>query len=144
MLAAVCARAGSVMVFAASSLTDCLQEIGRNWQGAGHEAVQFNFAASSFLARQIEEGAPADIFFSADEAKMDALAARGLVATNTRSVRLSNSLVVVVPLDSKLELGGPRALARVPGKIALADPTAVPAGIYAKQWLERLGLWVRG
>jgi molybdate transport system substrate-binding protein len=141
-LAAGAARAGTVTVFAAASLADALAEAGRNYQAATGETVALNFAASSLLERQIEAGAPADIFFSADEAKMDALAARGLIVTNTRVSRLSNALVVIVPQDAAAAVAKPEDLARAEvRRIALADPQAVPAGIYAKGWLTKIGLW---
>jgi molybdate transport system substrate-binding protein len=142
LLHSVAARAGVVTVFAAASLTDCLTEMGRDYQAATGEQVEFNFAASSTLARQIEDGAPADIFFSADEAKMDALAGKGLIATNTRVKRLSNSLVIVVPVNSDLKIGSASDLNRPEvQRLALADPKAVPAGVYARAWLQKLGFW---
>src|SRR5262249_34461530 len=104
------------------------------------DKVVFNFAASSFLARQIEEGAPADIFFSADEAKMDGLEKRRLILT--RKARLSNSLVGVVASDSKLQIKSGADLARAEVKrVALADPKLVPAGIYAREYLEKIKIW---
>src|SRR5262245_28256613 len=90
------ASAADITVFAAASLTDSLKEIAAAYQKQSADKVVFNFVASSFLARQIEEGAPADIFFSADEAKMDGLETKGLVVKKTRKSRLSNSLVIVV------------------------------------------------
>ena len=100
----------------------------------------FSFGSSSDLARQIQAGAPADVFFSADTAKMEALQKAGLVNASDRREFLSNSLVVVVPADSTLRIATAKDLANLP-KIALADPAAVPAGIYAKKWLTGLGLW---
>ena len=102
----------------------------------------FNFGASSFLARQIEEGAPADVFFSADEAMMDGLEKQGLIVKETRVSRLANSLDIVVASDSGLAIKSATDLtdARVK-RIALADPKTVPAGIYAKDYLERSRLW---
>jgi molybdate transport system substrate-binding protein len=135
------ARADEVMVFAAASLTDALEEIGRTFEAkAGGTRVTFNFGASSDLARQIRAGARADVFFSADSARMDELAAAGLVRRSDRADVLSNSLAVVVPSDSTLRLAGPSDLRSV-RRIALADPQAVPAGIYARQYLEQAGLW---
>ena len=104
--------------------------------------VEFNFAASSTLARQIEEGAPADIFFSADEAQMNRLAGNGLIDSATRRSRLGNSLVVVIPSDSAWHIKSANDLTNAALKqIALADPKAVPAGVYARLWLEKLRLW---
>jgi len=136
------ASGADIMVFAAASLTDSLKAVRASYESNATDHIAFNFAGSSTLARQIAEGAPADIFFSADEAKMDALTAKGLMVAGTRQSRLGNSLVVVVPADSALivraaaDLSQPRV-----EKIALADPAAVPAGIYAKAWLQKSGLW---
>jgi molybdate transport system substrate-binding protein len=134
--------AADVHVFAAASLTDCLKEIAFAYERQTADKIVFNFGASSFLARQIEEGAPADIFFSADEAKMDGLEKKGLIVKETRKSRLSNSLVVVVATDSALRIKSARDLADAKVKrIALADPKTVPAGVYSKAYLERLNLW---
>jgi molybdate transport system substrate-binding protein len=131
-----------VLVFAAVSLTDALTEIGATWERGGGEKVVFNFAASSLLARQIREGAPADVFLSADEAQMDGLEREGLVVPGTRRSILSNTLVVVVPADSPLGIASERDLAgpRV-GMLALAEPTSVPVGVYSKRFFERAGIW---
>src|SRR5690349_12360805 len=90
-----------ITVFAAASLTDVLKDIGAAYEKQSGDKLVFNFGASSLLARQIEEGAPADVFFSADEAKMDALQSKGLILKETRKSRVSNSLVIVVPADSE-------------------------------------------
>jgi molybdate transport system substrate-binding protein len=131
-----------INVAAAASLTDALQEISRNYEATSGDKIVLNLGASSLLARQIEEGAPADLFLSADEAKMDSLAKKGLLLAGTRKSVLGNTLVVVVPLDSKLKIAAPANLAS--GSIralALAEPQTVPAGIYAKEYMQRLGLW---
>jgi molybdate transport system substrate-binding protein len=131
-----------VTVFAAASLTDALREIGKHYEKQSADKVLFNFAASSMLARQIEEGAPADVFFSADVAKMDALSAKGLVLKATIKNRLSNSLVIVTEPGNSLKIGSPSDLAGPAIKrIALAEPTTVPAGIYAKEFLVKQKLW---
>jgi molybdate transport system substrate-binding protein len=134
--------AATIRVFAAASLTESLQEIAAGYEQQTGDQVLFNFGASSFLARQIEEGAPADIFFSADDAKMDGLARKGLLLNATRKSRLSNSLVIVVAADGArfIRSGADLADARVK-RLALADPKTVPAGIYAKEYLERARLW---
>jgi molybdate transport system substrate-binding protein len=137
------AAAEELAVFAAASLTEALQEIAVVYerQQPGIHLV-FNFAASSALARQIQEGARADVFFSADEAKMDGLEKKGLLCPGTRRSLLSNSLVIVVHRDSRLSLTGPADLLDPKfGHIALAEPQTVPAGIYAKEYLENQGLW---
>src|SRR5688500_12958038 len=91
--------AAEVRVFAAVSLTEALEEIVEAYQKETADEVVFHFGASSMLARQIEQGAPADLFLSADEARMDALAKRDLIVTATRASVLSNTLVVVVPKE---------------------------------------------
>lgn len=135
-------RAAEIMVFAAASLTDSLKEIATKYEKQSGDKLIFNLGASSTLARQIESGAPADIFFSADEAKMDGLEKKGLIETTTRTSRLGNALVVVIASDNALIIDSAQALTNATvHKIALADPKAVPAGIYAKQWLEKSATW---
>jgi len=131
---------GEPTVFAAVSLADALSEVGRAWQARSGQQATFNFGASSDLARQIRAGAPADVFFSADEAQMDSLQRHGLVSASARFDLLSNALVVVVPEAGAARIVEPRDLLGV-RTIALADPQAVPAGVYARAWLERIGLW---
>lgn len=136
------ARAAELTVFAAASLTEALEEIGTAYEKAGGDTIRLNLGASSLLARQIEEGAPADLFLSADEEKMDALGKRGLLLAGTRRSVLSNTLVIVVPPDRPAKIAGPKDLAAVT-TLALADPQAVPAGLYAREYLRKLGLWDR-
>jgi molybdate transport system substrate-binding protein len=134
--------ASEITVSAATSLTDALKKIGANYEKQSSDKVAFNFGASSLLERQIEEGAPADVFFSADEAKMDALAAKNLVVKETRKSLLSNTLVIVTSADSNLKITSPADLAsNSVRRIALADPKAVPAGLYSKAFLEQEKLW---
>jgi molybdate transport system substrate-binding protein len=138
----VSASAANITVFAAASLTDGLKEIATGYEKESGERVTFNFGASSTLARQIEAGAPADIFFSADEAKMDSLEAKGLIVKETRKSQLSNSLVIIVAAEGGADVHEPRDLASAKAKrIALGDPKAVPIGVYAREYLEKLGLW---
>src|SRR5277367_3802877 len=101
-LALAAAPGADLTVFAAASLADALRRIGEDFEERGGAKVAFNFAASSTLARQIAEGAPADLFFSADEAQMNSLERNGLLLPGTRTNRLGNSLVIVVPADSSL------------------------------------------
>jgi molybdate transport system substrate-binding protein len=131
-----------VLVFAAASLTDALREIGSAFEARTGTRVPFSFAGSNALARQIEAGAPADVFVSANRERMDELERAGLVRPADRVNLLSNALVVVLAPTSHLVL---RARADLLGvrRLALGDPQAVPAGIYARQWLERIGLWDR-
>jgi len=142
LLATAVCHAIEVTVFAAASLMDSLKQIAANFEKQSGDKVVFNFGASSFLARQIVEGAPADVFFSADEAKMDDLEKRGLIASGSRRSRLSNSLVIVVAAKDGPVLNGPKDLGsdRIE-RLALAEPATVPAGIYAKQYLLKEGLW---
>ena len=136
------AGAAELHVFAAASLTDALQEIAAAYEKASGDRVLLNLGASSTLARQIQEGAPADIFLSADEEKMDGLEKRGLVLAGTRKSVLSNTLVIVIPADGGLPVISPQDLAGTRVRaIALAEPQTVPAGIYAKAYLRKLKLW---
>jgi molybdate transport system substrate-binding protein len=134
------ASAAEITVFAAASLADALTEIGKGFEAASGPHVAFNFGASSDLARQIRAGAPADVFFSADRAQMDAVAQAGLVHARDRVDVLSNTLVVVVPASSPRQLSSAAEIATL-DRLALADPQAVPAGVYARQYLESVGLW---
>jgi molybdate transport system substrate-binding protein len=131
-------------VSAAVSLTESLTAVVRQWERETGEAATLNFAASNVLSRQIEEGAPADLFISADTVQMERLVVRGIVVPNSVVPLLSNQLVVVTAVDRPLPAPAPGGLAdpRV-GRVALGDPAAVPAGIYARQWLERIDLWPR-
>ena len=139
---------GDVTVFAAASLTDALRDLDPVWKHAGHAPLRLTFASSSTLARQIEAGAPANLFASADEQWMDELDRRGLLAPGTRRNLLGNTLVLVVPKDRARTVAINRdldlsALLGPGGRIATGDPAHVPAGIYARQALTRLGLWDR-
>ncbi len=134
------AYAERVLVFAAASTTEALQELGSAFTREQGHTVEFAFGASSDLARQAVAGAPADAFLSADTAKMDQVEKAGLVQASTRVDLLSNRLVVVVPVDSRHQVGSAADLAKVK-RVALADTAAVPAGLYAKAWLEKAGVW---
>jgi len=134
--------AATINVFAAASLTDSLKEIAAAYEKQTGDKAVFNFGSSSFLARQIEEGAPVDIFFSADEAKMDGLEKNGLILKNTRKSRLSNSLVIVIAVEKGAAIATPKDLATDKVKrLAVAEPRTVPAGIYAKEYLQKQNLW---
>jgi len=131
-----------LLVFAATSLTDALQVIGRAFdRDTGHH-TRFNFAGSNVLALQIQAGARADVFISADEDQLDALARRGLLRADTRRRLLSNRLVVVVRDGSDVV---PRATADLAAaafaRIAIAEPHSVPAGKYARAYLQHAGQW---
>jgi molybdate transport system substrate-binding protein len=146
LLAPLTARAQGLMVFAAASLTDAMKDLSVKWAGMGHPALRLNFDGSSKLAHEIEQGAPANIFASADEKWMDYLVGKKLIAADARKVLLGNDLVLIMPTDvmkpiaikpdfDLLALLGPN------GRIAIGDPAYVPAGIYGKQALTKLGLW---
>ena len=134
------ARGGELMVFAAASLTDALKEIGAQYGKAAGTTVRFNFAASSLLSRQIQEGARADLFFSADEEKVDQLEKKGLIKPGSRSSLLSNSLVITVEKRSAFRVASLTDLTNAK-RIAIAEPSTVPAGIYAREALAEAGLW---
>ena len=136
------AGADEILVAAAASLTDVLKEIAAGYHAKSKPTVRFNFGASNALARQIEEGAPVDLFFSADLAQMDDLEKSGRLEPGARKNLLSNRLVIVAPADSKLALSSPRDLLKPEIKrIALADPGAVPVGVYTSKYLTGEGLW---
>jgi molybdate transport system substrate-binding protein len=134
-------HAAEINVYAASSLTDAMKEIGAVYEKESGAHLAFNFAASSTLARQIEEGAPADIFFSADDAQMDRLQKGDRLEASTRRDLLSNTLVIVAPSESRITLSSAADLSRQTQKIAVGDPKLVPVGVYARAYLERLNLW---
>jgi molybdate transport system substrate-binding protein len=133
------------LVLAASSLQEALSAAADSWARKGHAKPVLSFAASSALARQIAAKAPADLFFSADQEWMDYVAARNLIVSATRADLLTNRLVIVAPARSRASLlvrpGFPLAAALGGGRLALADPDAVPAGRYAKEALTRLKVW---
>lgn len=131
-----------LVVYAAASLRDALEALAGPCERELGLRPVLVFGASGDLARQIVAAAKADVFLSADEAWMDAVDAKGLVDRGSRRSLLSNALVVVAPLDSTLRLDGPRALATAAiRRLSLADPAVVPAGRYARAWLEASGQW---
>ena len=134
-----------ITVFAAASLTNALQELGDGFTKETSIPVRFSFAASSALARQIENGAPADVFLSADVEWMDYLQARNLIQRDTRHDVLGNRLVLIAPADSKIDVKiaprFPLAKALGTGRLATGDPDSVPVGRYARESLTTLGVW---
>jgi molybdate transport system substrate-binding protein len=133
------------LVLAAASLRESLTAAAGAWTQQHHPAPVLSFAASSALARQIEAGAPADLFVSADEPWMDAVAAKGLTRLGTRVSFLTNRLVLVARSGKAQQFaigpGFPLARAIGNGRLAMADPDAVPAGKYGKAALVKLGVW---
>lgn len=145
-LAAVPAHAGEVLVFAAASLTDALGEAGRVYEKQSSDEINFSFASSSTLARQIANGAQADIYASANIKWMDYLQERGQILTATRVKLLANRLVLIAPVGSEIDSvevrdGFPIADMLGDSYLAMGNPAHVPAGIYGKQALKSLGVW---
>lgn len=132
----------TITIFAAASLSDALKAIVAAHEKSSGDIVRLNLGASSTLARQIEEGAPADVFFSADDAQMDRLAARGLIRTNSRVTRLSNTLAIVLSAENTMPFPSAASLTNPAiRRIALAEPKTVPAGVYARDFLVAQQLW---
>lgn len=133
------------LVLAAASLQESLGAAADAWAAQHHPRPVLSFAASSALARQIMAGAPADLFVSADQDWMDALARAGLIVPETRKAFLFNALVLVAPADTRLRLRPaphfPLARALHGGRLAVGDPDSVPAGIYARQSLQAMQVW---
>jgi len=144
------AHAQDVVVFAAASLTNALDEAAKLFERQGGAQAKISYAASSTLAKQIESGAPADLFISADLDWMNYLEQRHLIQSATRRNLLGNQLVLIAPADAdlKVEIKPGLDLAAVlkGGHLAMADTDSVPAGKYGKAALEKLGIWnsVRG
>jgi molybdate transport system substrate-binding protein len=141
----VLAQDKDLIVFAAASLKNALDEADALYERGRNQKVRVSYAASSALARQIEAGAPADVFISADLEWMDYLAARGLIRPETRANLLGNEIVLIAPASSQVRLtvapNFPLAESLAGGRLAMADPTSVPAGKYGKAALEALGVW---
>ncbi len=148
LAAATPAHAEDVLVFAAASLTNALNEVGGQFTAKTGNKMVASYAASSTLAKQIEQGAPANVFISADLQWMDYLADKKLIDPASRFNLLGNSLVLVAPADSalqRMDLTATTDIAALAGdgRIATGDPAAVPVGLYFKQAMERAGQWVR-
>jgi molybdate transport system substrate-binding protein len=147
-VASAAEKTQAVLVFAAASLTDALDDLGGAYTERTHVGVKSSLAASSALAKQIEAGAPADVFFSADLEWMDYLEQRKLLRPGSRRDVVTNRLVLIAPADSKVsikiapgfDLAG--ALGQQ-GRLATGDPDSVPVGKYAHAALEKLGVWDR-
>ena len=139
------AQGQKLIIFAAASLKDALDEVNVAYQHENSQETATSYAASSTLAKQIEAAAPADVFISADLDWMDYLAKRNLIKPETRANLLGNRLVLIAPVNSPLNLAiGPNfslAQALGNGRLAIADPNGVPAGRYGKAALESLGVW---
>jgi molybdate transport system substrate-binding protein len=146
LLTPLVARAQQLTVFAAASLTDAMKDVSAQWAQDGHQPLRMSFGSSSTLARQIEQGAPANVFASADEKWMDYLSDKKLIVPETRKDLLGNDLVLVVAADKPQHVSiGPGfdllGLLGSNGRVATGDPAHVPVGIYAEQTLRKLGIW---
>jgi molybdate transport system substrate-binding protein len=147
VLAAACVRLGAddaITVFAAASTTGPLQAAAKAYEAEQHVRVVCSFAASSTLAKQIGQGAPADVFLAADEQWMDWLAKRGAIAPASRVDLLGNSLVLIAPPGTAAVITVAKDFAigsAFTGRLAIGDPSNVPAGIYAKEAFTTLGWW---
>jgi molybdate transport system substrate-binding protein len=139
------ARADDLLVFAAASLKNALDDADAAWTAERGITAKAVYLASGPLAKQIENGAPADIFISADLAWMDYLQSKRLIKPDTRADFLGNTLVLVAPApnDRHVEIAPSFPLAKLlgDGRLAIGDPQSVPAGNYAKAALEQLGVW---
>jgi molybdate transport system substrate-binding protein len=142
------AQGGNPLVFAAASLKNALDGVNREYAAETGRKVTIAYAASSTLAKQIERGAPADVFISADRRWMDHARQHDLINPKTRHDLLGNSLVLIAPKDSPVGAGQVTIAPGVPlekllgdGRLAMAEPNSVPAGIYGKAALTKLGVW---
>lgn len=136
----------NVVIFAAASLKNALDEIAATWaKDTGKPAPKISYAASPALAKQIEQGAPADLFISADLDWMDYVSAKNLIKADTRFNLLGNRIVLIAPKDSKTTTlaikGSDLAAALAGGRLSMANVDSVPAGKYGKAALEKLGAW---
>jgi molybdate transport system substrate-binding protein len=134
---------GPLTVSAAISLGEALEDAAAAFRGSGGAAIALNLAGSNVLARQIAAGAPVDVFISADDAQMDVVERAGLIVPGTRVPLVGNQLVVVVE-EGRSDVASIQDLASARiRRIAIGDPEAVPAGLYARLYLERIGLWAQ-
>lgn len=145
-LVSTAVHADEIAVFAAASTTGALDEAGRAFNARTGHTLKPSYASSSTLAKQVEQGAPAQIFISANEKWADYLEERKLLAPGTRTSLLGNSVVLIAPVDSKspdikIEKGFDLVAALRGGRLAVGDPDHVPAGMYAKEALTNLGVW---
>lgn len=137
--------AEEILIFAAASLKNALDDAAQIYEKESGDKIVVSYAASSVLAKQIDAGAPADLFISADLDWMDFLAQKGLIKPETRKAFLGNRLALIAPAASTLivTIAPDFPVARLlgDGRLALADPDSVPAGKYAKAALQKLGVW---
>jgi molybdate transport system substrate-binding protein len=146
LLPGIAQAQNDMVVFAAASLKNALDEIAATWsKDTGKPAPKISYGASPTLAKQIEQGAPADLFISADLDWMDYVAAKNLIKADTRFNLLGNKIVLIAPKDSKITTvaikGADLAKALNGGRLSMANVDSVPAGKYGKAALEKLGAW---
>jgi molybdate transport system substrate-binding protein len=142
LLATLAQSSSPLTVSAAISLSEALEAVAAAYRVAGGTPVVFNFGGSNALARQIVNGAPVDVFISADEAQMEVVEKADLVRAGTRVPVVANRLVLVVDSRSRVKAVTDLGVAEI-RRIAIGDPVAVPAGVYARQYLERINEWTR-
>ena len=142
LLATVAQSSSPLTVSAAISLSEALEAVAAAYRVAGGTPVVFNFGGSNALARQIVNGTPVDVFISADEAQMEVVEKADLVRAGTRVPVVANRLVLVVDSRSRVKAVTDLGVAEI-RRIAIGDPVAVPAGVYARQYLERINEWTR-
>jgi molybdate transport system substrate-binding protein len=139
------AQSSAPLVFAAASLKNALDDAAAQWSRQSGKKVTISYGSSSALAKQIEAGAPAQMFLSADLDWMDYLAGKNLIKPETRANLLANRIVLVAPKDSDVSLAIAPGFALVSalagGRLAMANTNSVPAGRYGKAALEKLGVW---
>jgi molybdate transport system substrate-binding protein len=134
LFAMVAQAAAEMTVFAAASMSDAMKALAAAYVDQGGEPVRFNFASSGALARQIDAGAPADVYVSANQKWMDWLAGKELIDTATRFDLAGNRLVMIAPRDAAVSFDG-----QITGRLAVGDFNGVPAGMYAREALEYMG-----
>ena len=139
----VTAQPPGLVVSVAASIHDALAEIAGLYRAATGVTVALNTGGSNTLARQIVEGAPAGLFLSADEIQMDVVENAGRVVPGTRTRLLTNELAVIVPRDAPAGVTVERVLEGRVSRLAMGDPSAVPAGVYGRRWLEAQQAWAR-
>ncbi|HEU4379597.1 MAG TPA: molybdate ABC transporter substrate-binding protein [Hyphomicrobiaceae bacterium] len=139
------AQSNDVVIFAAASLKNALDAVNTQWQKETGKKATISYAASSVLAKQIEQGAPAQLFISADLDWMDYLAGKNLIKSDTRSNLLGNRIVLIAPKDKAqpvdIKAGFDLAKMLAGGRLSMANVDSVPAGKYGKAALEKLGVW---
>ena len=141
---AVTASAADLTVFAAASLSDALKELAPAYTKATGDTLRFNLGASGTLVRQIQSGAPADVILSADELRVDQLEQVGLLVDGSRRTILANQLVLVVSAEDGAPVAALPDLEKPEVKrIAIGEPATVPVGTYAKEYLQKVGLWAQ-